>query len=224
LAVRRLSISTNYVNTSANKSAGRRALFKLALVLLLGVGAGVAMFLATLRYSPAGGGTAATAIDDLAALVDQQGAQFDPAVLKGRYVLIYFGFTMCPDACPTALYNQTLALAQLDADAQRIQPVFVSVDPARDSPEKIAGYLGHFSDRIIGLTGPESTVQLVLQGFGIIAVEHRDEAMPGGYTMDHSNEFLLFSPTGKLLMRLPAAQSSKELLEQVRGLTRAEAV
>ncbi len=212
------------MNKSSSKSAGNRALLKLALVIALGLGAGVAMFMATTRYSPNGSGASATAVDDLAGLVDQNGASFDPAVLKGRYALIYFGFTMCPDACPTALYNQTLALAQLDAEAQRIQPVFVSVDPARDTPEKIAGYLSHFSGRIIGLTGSAEAIQLVAQSFGVIAVEHRDEAMPGGYTMDHSNEFLLLSPTGKLLMRLPAAQSSKQLLEALRGLTRAEAV
>lgn len=206
-----------------NKSAGRRALFKLGLVVLLGLAAGAGMFMATLRYSP-GAGASATAMNDLAGLVDQQGMDFDPTSLKGRYVLLYFGFTMCPDACPTALYNQTLVLAQLDAEAQRIQPVFVSVDPARDSPDKIAGYLAQFSDRIIGLTGSEDAIQRVEQGFGVIAVEHRDPAMPDGYTMDHSNEFLLLSPNGKLLMRLPAAQSSEQLLEALRALTRAESV
>jgi protein SCO1 len=209
---------------SSNKSAGRRALLKLAVVILLGLGAGVGMFVATLRYAPAGDGTSGTAINDLAGLIDQQGLRFDPVALKGRYVLMYFGFTMCPDACPTALYNQTLALAQLDADATRIQPVFVSVDPARDSPDKLAGYLSHFSEHIIGLTGTASAIQLVEQSFGVIAVEHRDETLPGGYTMDHSNEFLLFSPAGKLLMRLPAYQSSEDLREQLHGLTRAEAV
>ncbi len=213
------------MNNSANKSASRRALLKLALVITLGLAAGVGMFVATLRYSPNGGsGASATAINDLAGLTDQQGANFDPAVLKGRYVLMYFGFTMCPDACPTALYNQTLALAQLDAEALRIQPVFVTVDPARDSPDKIADYLSHFSERIIGLTGTAPAIELVKQSFGVIAVEHRDETLPGGYTMDHSNEFLLLSPTGKLLMRLSATQSSEQLLEQLRGLTRAEAV
>lgn len=213
------------MNNISSKSAGRRALLKLALVIVLGLGAGAGMFMATMRYSPqGGGGTSVTALDDLAGLIDQQGANFDPSVLKGRYVLMYFGFTMCPDACPTALYSQTLALAQLDADALRIQPVFVSVDPVRDSPEKMAGYLAHFSDRIIGLTGSAAAIQRVEQSFGVVAIEHRDENLPGGYTMDHSNEFLLLSPTGKLLMRLPAAQPGEELLEQLRGLTRAEAV
>lgn len=210
---------------SNNKSAARRALLKLALVILLGLGAGVAMFVATLRSTPNQAAARAAAMSaELSGLIDQQGMNFDATALQDRYALIYFGFTMCPDACPTALYNQTLALAQLDADASRIQPIFVSVDPARDSPEKLAEYLAHFSERIIGLTGTPEALQLVEQRFGVIALEHRDTTLPGGYTMDHSNEFLLLSPTGKLLMRLPADQSSAELLEQLRSLTRAETV
>jgi protein SCO1/2 len=131
---------------------------------------------------------------------------------------------LCPDACPTALYNLTLALAQLDPDARRIRPIFVSVDPARDTPAQLSEYLAHFSQYIIGLTGSLQAVQIVEQNFDVIAVEHRDASLPGGYTMDHSNEFLLFSPTGKLLMRLPADQGVDALLEQLRGLTKAEVV
>jgi protein SCO1 len=209
---------------SSNAGNGT-ALIKLAAVLLLGVGAGVAMFVVTLRSTPEPAASASsTGLNALQGLVDQQAASFDPAVLQGRYALVYFGFTFCPDACPTALYNLTLALAQLDPEAKHLQPVFVSVDPARDTPAQINQYLAHFSQTIIGLTGAAIAVQAAEQSFGVIAVEHRDAHLPGGYTMDHSNEFLLFSPAGKLLMRLPADQSANTLLEQLRGLTKAEAV
>ncbi|MGE0116049.1 MAG: SCO family protein [Steroidobacteraceae bacterium] len=211
---------------SVNRAAGRRALFRLVLVMLLGLGVGVALFVGTLR-SPSGQPVQSdvnSATDTLTDLVNQQGGRFDAGQLQGHYAVLYFGFTSCPDACPTALYNLTLALQQLDADAQRIQPVFVTVDPARDSPGQLADYLAHFSERIIGLTGTMEALQLAEQGFGVLAVEHRDDSLPGGYTMDHSNEFLLLSPTGKMLMRLPADQSVDALLEQLRGLTRAETV
>jgi protein SCO1 len=192
-------------------------------VLLLGVGAGAAMFVMTLRSTPEPA-AATKAVNGLQGLVDQHGVSFDPAALQGRYALVYFGFTFCPDACPTALYNLTLALAQLDADAKHIQPVFVSVDPARDTPAQLSQYLEHFSQTIVGLTGTVPAVEAAEQSFGVIAVEHRDASLPGGYTMDHSNEFLLFSPTGKLLMRLPADQNANALLEQLRGLTKGEAI
>lgn len=203
-------------------SANRKALLKLALVMMVGTSAGVAMFFATLR-SPSDSATSAL-LPVLSGLTTQQTQTFSANTLQGRYALVYFGFTFCPDACPTALYNLTLALAQLDPDAKRIQPLFVSVDPARDTPAQLNQYLAHFSERIIGLTGSAPAMQAVEQDFGVIAVEHRDATLPGGYTMDHSNEFLLFSPTGKLLMRLPAELSVDELVAQLRGLTKAEAI
>ena len=208
------------------KAGNGAALFKLAAVLLLGVGAGAAMFIVTLRATPEQATTASTSmsVESLQGLVDQHEVNFDPATLRGRYALVYFGFSFCPDACPTALYNLTLALTQLDADTTRIQPVFVSVDPARDTPAQLNEYLAHFSQAIIGLTGAMPAVQAVEQSFGVIAVEHRDASLPGGYTMDHSSELLLFSPAGKLLMRLPADQSVEVLVEQLRGLTKAQAV
>ena len=213
------------MSKSVDKQAKVSALIKLAAVLVLGVGAGVAMFLVTLRATPEGA-TAANSVSPAAlqGFVDHQGAEFDPAVLHGRFALMYFGFTLCPDACPTALYNLTLALRQLDPDARRIQPVFVSIDPARDTAEKLNDYLGHFSTQIIGLTAPADVTERVEQVLGVIAVEHRDERLPGGYTMDHSNEFLLFSPAGKLLVRLPADTGIDALVEQLRGLTRAQTV
>lgn len=211
--------------SSTNTGPGT-ALLKLAAVLLLGVGAGAVMFIMTLRSTPERGQPVAgsASLSALQNLVDQRNTSFNPAVLQGRFTLVYFGFTFCPDACPTALYGLTLVLQQLDADAARIQPLFVSVDPARDTPEKVGEYLANFSPHIIGLTGSIEAIQQAEHALGVIAVEHRDENLPGGYTMDHSNEFLLFSPAGKLLMRLPADQSVDALLEQLRGLTRVETV
>jgi len=208
-----------------SKAGNAAALIKLAAVLLLGVAAGAAMFIATLRSTPdAPDAGNAVSVNDLQGLVDQHNASFNPASLQGRYAVVYFGFTFCPDACPTALYNLTLALSQLDPEAKHIQPIFVSVDPARDTPAMLSQYLEHFSQTITGLTGTMPVVQAVEQRFGVIAVEHRDATLPGGYTMDHSNEFLLFSPTGKLLMRMPADQHADALLEQLRGLTKGESV
>jgi protein SCO1/2 len=212
------------MNKPALRSTRGPAFIKMGLVLLLGVAAGAGLFIATLRSSSSPQLTSGSAVSELTGLLDQQAQAFVPAQLQGRYTLLYFGFTFCPDACPTALYNLSVALQQLDPDAKRIQPVFISVDPARDTPAQMKEYLAHFSEHIIGLTGTIAATQLVEQRFGVIAIEHRDDTLPGGYTMDHSNELLLFSPAGKLLMRLPADQTAEVLLEQLRGLTRAAAV
>ena len=213
------------MTTRTNKSVNRTALLKLALVMLVGTSAGVAMFFATLRsHSDSATSASGALLPVLSGLTTQQTQTFSANTLQGRYALVYFGFTFCPDACPTALYSLTLALTQLDPDATRIQPVFVSIDPARDTPAQLSEYLAHFSEHIVGLTGSVPAVQTVEQAFGVIAIEHRDVTLPGGYTMDHSNEFLLFSPTGKLLMRLPADQGVDVLVEQLRGLTKAEVI
>jgi protein SCO1 len=205
----------------------RATWIKLALAAVIGLSLGVAMFVATLRDTPNSAQPPAAlrpTVSSMTSLFDQSGAAFDPTTFKGRYVLAYFGFTNCPDACPTALYSATLALQQLDADATRIQPVFVTVDPARDTPQQLALYLANFSGAWLGLTGSSEAIRAVEQQFGIIAEQHRDDSLPGGYTMDHSDEFLLFSPGGKLLMRLPANVMPDELLQQLRSLTVAEAV
>jgi protein SCO1/2 len=206
------------------RPVARTAYLKMALVLLLGVAAGVALFVATLRSTPADKMVSVLSSQQLQGLVDQHSQPFDPAVLQGRYTLVYFGFTFCPDACPTALYAVSQVLLQLDPEAKRIQPVFVSVDPARDTPEKLTEYLGSFSTHLIGLTGSADVIQTVEQAFGVIAIEHRDESLPGSYTMDHSNEFLLFSTGGRLLTRLPANEPATALLESLRALTRAESI
>jgi protein SCO1/2 len=203
----------------ASRAGKRRSVYiRMALVMTLGVAAGVAMFIATLRSGPA---TQVTGRDTLAALselVDQQGRPFDAAKIQGRYAVLYFGFTFCPDACPLALSNLTVALRQLDPEAEKIESVFISVDPVRDTPEKLNEYLAHFSSRIIGLTGSVQAIQAAEQSFGVIALEHNDANLPGGYTVDHSNDFIVLSPSGRVLMRVPANLSADELLAQLRTL------
>jgi protein SCO1/2 len=212
------------MNTPVLRNTRSPAYIKMALVLLLGVAAGVGLFVMTLRSSSVPQLTAKDSLSTLAVLIDQQAQPFDVARLQGRYVVLYFGFTFCPDACPTALSNLSIVLRQLDPEAKRIQPILVSVDPARDTPVQLAQYLAHFSEHMIGLTGSAEATQTVAQNFGVIAFEHHDATLPGGYTVDHSNEFIVVSPAGKLLMRLPANQTTEELLAQLRGLTRAAAV
>ena len=93
-------------------------------------------------------------------LVGTDGQEVTEAAVKGKYSLFFFGFTFCPDACPTALNTFTLVLEKLGPDADKIQPVFVSIDPERDTPEVLKQYLSSFDPRIMGLTGtPEAVAE-----------------------------------------------------------------
>ena len=128
------------------------------------------------------------------ALVDQQGRILDAAALQGRWTLLFTGFTHCPDICPTTLAT----LAELD---QRLGPaaprfLFVSVDPERDTPERIAAYLEHFDPDLVGATGTRDAIESFTRGLGLAQV--RNPGVRGEYTVDHSAALVLIDPRARL--------------------------
>ena len=117
-------------------------------------------------------------------LIDQRGRPFTDKDLKGKPSLIFFGFTYCPEVCPTTLTHISAWLKSLGPDADKLNIVFVSIDPKRDTPGQLASYLTSFDPRIHGLTGTEAAVDKVADEY---RVYHRKVPLPGGgYTMDHS--------------------------------------
>ena len=118
------------------------------------------------------------------ALIDQRGRPFTDRDLKGRPALVFFGFTYCPEVCPTTLTHMSAWLKSLGPDADKLNVVFISIDPERDTPAQLATYLSSFDPRIRGLTGTVAAVDKVA---GEYRVYHRKIPLPGGsYTMDHS--------------------------------------
>ncbi len=131
------------------------------------------------------------------ALTDTTGAPVSLETYKGKWMLMFFGFTSCPEACPMALTNVTETLKELGAYASNLQPVFVSVDPERDTREVVKDYISHFDERIAGLTGTPEAVADMTKLYGVY---YRKRAVDGGdYTIDHSTAFYLVSPTGEFL-------------------------
>lgn len=140
-------------------------------------------------------------------LVDQDGKPFSSDSLKGRYRILYFGYTFCPDACPTDMQVLGKAMRQLDAKdpaaSAKIQPIFVSVDPARDTPAALKQFTAAFYPRLIGLTGTEAQIAAVAKQY---AISYRKEPAPQGatgYLMDHPRVAYLFDPDGKPIEMLP---------------------
>jgi protein SCO1/2 len=128
-------------------------------------------------------------------LTDTAGAPFTLARLTGHPTLLYFGFTHCPDVCPTTL--AALARVQQAAPLPAAQVVFVSIDPARDSPELLRAYLGAFDPHFIGLRGPPDAEEPLLRSLSAIAVR---QDLPGGdYTMDHSATLYLLDTRARLV-------------------------
>lgn len=127
-------------------------------------------------------------------LVDQHGRALGPDALEGRWSLVFSGFTNCPDVCPTTLALLADLGRRLPADS--VQRVFVSVDPERDTPERLAGYLAHFDPGITGATGTRSAIEQFTAGLGLAQV--RNPGVDGDYTVDHSTALVLIDPQARV--------------------------
>ncbi len=131
------------------------------------------------------------------ALTDQNGQARTDKDFRGRYMLIYFGYTFCPDVCPATLGEMGDALGQLGSDPTRIVPIFITIDPARDKPAVLKTYLKSFGANFVGLTGSAKAVVNVTHEYRVYFAKH---PLPGGgYAMDHSSTIYLLGPDGKFV-------------------------
>jgi len=156
------------------------------------------------------------------ALTDQTGRAVTETDFAGRFLLLTFGYTYCPDVCPTGLQTMAAALDQAGPEGERVQIAFVSVDPRRDTAEHLAGYVPLFHPRLAGLTGSEEAVAALAKRMRVkyVKVPVRDDD-PDAYTVDHTASFFLIGPDGRQLDRLPhsmpAERLAQRLLQRVRG-------
>jgi protein SCO1/2 len=165
-----------------------------AAILILGAGAMLGLMF---RDGPKGAaGTAlASAIGGPFRLVDQDGKPFTDANLKGKWHLVFFGYTHCPDTCPTTLNEISLALDKLGKKRDEVGVVFISVDPERDTPQVMKSYIQSFDAPIAGLTG---TADEVKQAASVYRVYYAKHKLPdGGYDMDHSAVIYVMDPQGR---------------------------
>lgn len=136
----------------------------------------------------------------------------------GKYRIIYFGYAYCPDICPTDVQRMSQGLKQFaerDPElADQIQPIFVSIDPERDTPEVLEQFTSAFSDRLLGLTGTEEQLQAAAQAFRI-SYSRGAETADGSYLMDHQNITFLFGPEGEPLSMLPTDLGADAVTEEL---------
>lgn len=150
------------------------------------------------------------------ALIDHNGAAMTQADIRGRVGIVYFGFASCPDVCPLALGRLSAALNELSpADLKEVAPLFITVDPDRDTPEKLKAYLG-FDDRIIGLTGDRAAIEEVKANFKVYAEAEPVEASALGYTIQHSSLFYLVDRDGALKLALEDTLTPEEIASAIR--------
>ncbi|AFB21945.1 SCO family protein [Rickettsia rickettsii] len=150
-------------------------------------------------------------------LIDQNGEIFNSDKLKGHLSLIYFGFTSCPDICPTSLNKMTEIVEILNKHKIDILPVFITIDPKRDTPIALKEYLKHFHPKFIGLTGNEQQIKDVTDKFKVFyARVHGDDDDPN-YMLDHSSFTYLINANGKYLKHFYLDSSPKEIMEFLRN-------
>lgn len=173
----------------------------LTAVLILGTGA--FMWLS-------GGGTA-TLVGGPFALVDGNGKQVTDRDFRGKYMLVYFGYTFCPDVCPTTLNEVADALDHLGTKANRLQPIFITVDPKRDTPAVMKQYTAAFTPRLLGLTGTPEQIAKVAREYRVYYAEHRTGPGPNDYTMDHSSILYLMGPDGKFIAPIQSGEAGPQM-------------
>jgi protein SCO1/2 len=149
------------------------------------------------------------------ALIDHTGTARTEQDFRGKLLLVYFGFTYCPDVCPADLQNIGLALDQLGAAGDRVQPLFVTLDPERDTPAHLADYVPAFHPRLIGLTGDDAAIRAAADAYKVYYAKVTNE---GGndYTVDHTAFIYLMGPDGRYLGFFPPGTGAERIAEMLR--------
>ena len=149
-------------------------------------------------------------------LTDQNGAMVSDADLKGRPFAIFFGFTRCPEICPTTLWEMSQALKELGPEADQVKVLFVTVDPERDRPEMLQQYLQSFDPRITGLTGSEAEIAAVAKAYRVYW--RKVPTGDGDYTMDHSAMIYLMDAEGRFTDTIAYGTAEPERVAALRRL------
>jgi protein SCO1/2 len=151
------------------------------------------------------------------ALTDHTGKQRTLADFKGKAVLVFFGFMNCPDVCPTTMAEMAGVMKALGPDADRVQVLFITVDPERDTPELLAKYVPAFDPRFLGLTGDKAAIEKVAKEFRVFYQKSPGKE-PGSYTMDHTAGSYVFDPQGRVRLFVRHGQGGEPIVHDLKIL------
>ena len=149
-------------------------------------------------------------------LTDQTGHRRTDADFQGKLVVIYFGYTYCPDVCPTELQSISLALDKLGAAAETIQPLFITVDPGRDTPARLADFVSSFHPRLIGLTGSLAEIRKTAIAYRTFFAKN-GVTTPDDYSVDHTGFIYLLGKDGRYLGFLPPGLAPDAIADAIRA-------
>jgi protein SCO1 len=156
-----------------------------------------------------------------AGLRDPRGEPLDERSIAGRYRLVTFGFTTCPDVCPLTLLGVHQALDQLGPDATRVLPIFISVDPQRDTPELLTAYVNSFDRRIMALAGPSEVLARIASHYRVVYRKKALDATAGPYVVEHTAVAILVDPQQRIQALIPTSEPPAQIASQIVAALRA---
>jgi len=182
---------------------------------ILGTGAFVAL---ELHGNPRGaaGTLLGSAIGGPFKLVDQNGRMVTNTDLEGKWLLVYFGYTHCPDACPTALNNIALALDDLGIEKKEVRPVFITIDPERDTSQALKDYVAAFGAPILALTGNDAAIAQAANEYRVYYAKHPEAG--GDYSMDHTSIIYVMDPKGRFTASFTGEDPPAEIAARLKKL------
>lgn len=146
-------------------------------------------------------------------LTDHNGKRFELAQLRGKLVMLFFGYTYCPDICPTELATMAKLLKELGNDSDKVSALFITVDPERDTVEKLKDYVPFFSPHLIGLTGTRNEIDKVTNAYRVQSKIHSRKENSDYYLVDHSANLFVINGQGKLIHLIPFGLPSEHILQ-----------
>ena len=167
-------------------------------------------------FAPDGDAAATVDIGGPFTLVGSNGQAVTDADFRGKWMVVYFGYTQCPDACPMALNSVANALDRLKGQRGSIAPIFITVDPARDTPAVMGHYVSLFDKQIVGLTGTQAQIDRVTREYRVYAARHPGKN--GDYTMDHSSILYVMDKQGRFNSILDGAADPKDIAARLENL------
>ena len=187
------------------------------MILWIAATAAVVAFSAMRWWPATDESAAAAAFSPAFALADSEGSIRTTAEFRGKYLLVFFGFTSCPDVCPTTLAEVAQVMDELGSDAGSVQPIFISIDPERDRRLGLADYTQAFHPAILGLAGSDAETQSTAASFKIFYEREADTLSPDGYTMAHSPGLYLIGPDGAWLRQFTYGTPAADILSDLKS-------
>ena len=151
-------------------------------------------------------------------LTATDGSTVTDETYRGKILLVYFGYTFCPDACPTTLNDIAAALAELGPLADRVQPLFITIDPKRDTREVLANYVKAFDPRIVGLTGTPEQITAAAKAYGVYYAPYKTADAPDGYLMDHTSVVFVMNEAHRFVASFTQDTPAAQMAERLRKL------